>query len=240
MEKVKANNPFEFIFEIFTPNEFCNIFASEKYQTRAYILSFSQNKDYPREVMNIYNDNDFSEIVSAYLGNVDKKTVNFVFAQEVSDYLDNAIKEGLFSPDRTYKAAGVDINKEDKVDSIPFLIKEIERKVDKLDMDVIKRKMKLAVGMPDADENGNVELIEMAIPNGVKYLTTVHTKKIVRGDYWYCIAYRKTNAKEKTRYVLLEMCTGKDGGTELSEYDGDDPDILMELLGLGNYEEQTS
>jgi len=96
METMEASNPFAFIFEQFTPNEFCTVFAKEEPQTRAFILSFSQSESYQREVMDIYDDTEFTEVATAYLQNEEREKNYSIFASEISDYLESVLqKEGI-------------------------------------------------------------------------------------------------------------------------------------------------
>jgi hypothetical protein len=49
----------------------------EKYQTRAFILSFSQNKNYLYEDINLYNENKFTETATAYPSNAEGSNFSF-------------------------------------------------------------------------------------------------------------------------------------------------------------------
>jgi hypothetical protein len=89
---MKANKPFEFIFKNFSPDEFCYIFDSEKYQTRAFILSYSPNDDYIREVIKLYADSKFSKVLTAYLSDKKNEAAYSDFTGEVSDYLESVMK----------------------------------------------------------------------------------------------------------------------------------------------------
>jgi len=89
---MKASKPFEFIFKNFSPDEFCYVFGLEKYQTTAFILSYSPSDDYIREVINQYADNKFSIVLAAYLSDKKNETSNSDFAGEVSDYLESVMK----------------------------------------------------------------------------------------------------------------------------------------------------
>jgi len=99
---MKTNNPFEFIFEKFTPNEFCNIFAAEEHQTRAFLLSFAPNKSNQREVTNIYDDNEFTDIVTEYLKNGECENINLDFAGEIAVYLEGVLEKESAPPHLKY------------------------------------------------------------------------------------------------------------------------------------------
>jgi hypothetical protein len=92
--------PFRFIFDKLAPKEFARVFGAEAWQTKAFLLSFAPDSGYVEAVLDIYEDEEFTELTTNYLGGVEGDAVDTKFIRRVEKY----VREILGKAEKPYSS----------------------------------------------------------------------------------------------------------------------------------------
>jgi hypothetical protein len=85
--------PFEFVFTQFVPEKFTGIFCWEAPQTNAFILSFAEDEEYVKAVLNSYPD-DYATLVKEGIKYIDGN-FDIDFIRKVEGWVREMIDETL-------------------------------------------------------------------------------------------------------------------------------------------------
>ena len=83
--------PFSFLFEKFAPDEFARVFDNEAAQTKAFLLSFTSSPEYVEAVLDIYRNDEFTELVTKYLSHVEGDSVDMKFIRGIEKHIQGII-----------------------------------------------------------------------------------------------------------------------------------------------------
>ena len=95
--------PFKFLYDKLSPEDFSHFFEKEADQTKAFLLSFSSNPAYVEAVIDAYNSETFTDLITKYLSRVEGDSVDLDFIRRVEKHIRSIIHNSKTTFSREYR-----------------------------------------------------------------------------------------------------------------------------------------